>query len=89
MIEERRVADTQWHLDKKVPVALILAILFQTGVALWWAAAISGRVEQLEKTTLSRSNIPDRVTRLEVILEQLPKTLDRIEQKLDQKLDKK
>ena len=81
--------DTRWHLDKKVPIALILAILAQTGAALWWASAIDYRVNTLEERSKSRDLIPERVTRLEVIVEQLPKTLDRIETKLDRKLDKK
>ena len=34
----------QWHLDKRVPIALIFAIALQTGGALWWAASIQARV---------------------------------------------
>ena len=34
----------QWHLDKRVPIALIFAIALQTGGALWWAASIQTRV---------------------------------------------
>lgn len=87
MIEnEKRVnrrAEDQWHLDKRVPISLILAIVAQTGAALWWASATNQRVSELEKFVLSRVTLPDRVTRLEVIAEQLPKTLDRIEGKLD------
>lgn len=37
-----------WHLDKRVPVALIFAILLQTGAGFWWAASINERVNNLE-----------------------------------------
>jgi len=90
MIEmtERRIEYLKWHLDKRVPIAMIVAILFQTGIFIWLIAKLDSRVEALERTSLSRSTIPDRVTRLEVIVEQLPRTLERIENKLDKKLDK-
>jgi hypothetical protein len=38
------VVEAHWHLDKRVPVAIIFAILLQTGGAIWWAANISARV---------------------------------------------
>lgn len=38
-----------WHLDKKVPLALILAILGQTLMGVWWAAGMAARVEQHER----------------------------------------
>ncbi|CAN0382271.1 unnamed protein product [Phaeothamnion confervicola] len=37
-----------WHLDKQIPLALISAILIQTGAAFWWASSISERVVMLE-----------------------------------------
>jgi hypothetical protein len=34
----------QWHLDKRVPVAIIFAIFMQTAGAIWWASSIQSRV---------------------------------------------
>ena len=59
----------QWHLDKRVPIALILAILLQTGGALWWAAAVSERVNYLEKQLSASAPQADRLTRVEVKIE--------------------
>jgi cell division protein FtsB len=39
----------QWHLDKKVPVAIIFAILVQTAGAVWWASGITVRMSQIER----------------------------------------
>jgi TolA-binding protein len=39
------VASDDWHLDKRVPITLILALLAQTAGMVWWAASISGRVD--------------------------------------------
>lgn len=38
-----------WHLDKRVPLALILTILGQTAVAFWWAATLESRVGVVER----------------------------------------
>jgi predicted esterase YcpF (UPF0227 family) len=37
-----------WHLDRKVPIALILALIAQGAVALSWANYISSDVQQLK-----------------------------------------
>ena len=37
--------DGNWHLDKKVPLAIILVLVLQTGSIAWWAGTIQGRVE--------------------------------------------
>ena len=39
----------QWHLDKRVPIALIFAIMVQSASAIWWAAGISERMSQIER----------------------------------------
>lgn len=65
-----------WHLDKRVPIALIAAIIVQTVTIVWWAASIDARVighdrriERIE-TTIERARENDsaliqRVTRME------------------------
>jgi hypothetical protein len=35
-------------LDKRIPIALILAVMMQTAGAVWWAASISARLDQTE-----------------------------------------
>jgi len=63
------IDDRQWHLDKKVPLALILAIMIQTGGALWWASAVSERVNFLEKQLTMFGPQEGRLTRVEVKIE--------------------
>lgn len=38
---------SHWHLDKRVPLALIVTIAIQTAAALWWAASVTFRVDGL------------------------------------------
>lgn len=40
--------DGHWHLDRKVPLAIIIAIVAQTVAATWWAASLAAKVEMIE-----------------------------------------
>ena len=47
--EEMTEDNTRWHLDKRVPIALVVLIIAQTAGAIWWASAINGSILALEK----------------------------------------
>jgi TolA-binding protein len=36
---------TAWHLDKRIPIALIVTLIVQTGLAVWWVSNLSHRVD--------------------------------------------
>ena len=38
-----------WHLDRKVPLALIVTMAIQTLGVIWWAASLSTRVDHQER----------------------------------------
>lgn len=40
-----------WHLDKRVPIALIVTIVLQTAGLVWWAASLEGRLMRVERDT--------------------------------------
>jgi len=42
-------AQRHWALDKHVPIALIFAIAMQSAGAVWWAAGITERMDQIER----------------------------------------
>ncbi len=65
MVEEQRIYDREWHLDKKVPVALMAVLLTQTVGIVWWAAGITARVDQLEHVAVSTAPQAERIIRLE------------------------
>jgi len=59
-----------WHLDKRVPVAIIFALLFQTVGAIWWASGLTQQVEQNVSaiSTLDTSMQSDRrATQLQAV----------------------
>jgi hypothetical protein len=61
--------ESQWHLDKKVPLALIFAIAMQTAAALWWASKVDSRVDALERKTDNVQTQNDKIIRLEAKME--------------------
>jgi hypothetical protein len=62
-------ADTAWHLDKKVPIALIVAIAVQSGSMVWWAASASERLNVLERKAEIAAPQAERLARVETKLE--------------------
>jgi hypothetical protein len=40
--------DKRWHLDKRVPLALIFALFMQTIAAAWWASNTDSRLSVVE-----------------------------------------
>ena len=79
-------ASNSWHVDKRVPVALIFTLLFQGSIGIWWGSQISARVAALEESRLELRNNPDRITRLETALSAVQRTVEKIDLKMDRVL---
>lgn len=45
MTPERR--EEKWHVGKEIPVAVILAFFVQTIGAVWWAATLTAKIDEL------------------------------------------
>lgn len=71
--DDGRPADAKWHLDKKIPIALIvslfLGLMAQTTFFVSWKATIESRVEHLEADSLARAPQAERIIRLETKLD--------------------
>ena len=77
-----------WHVDKRVPLALIFAIFVQSVAAVWWAATATSRIDYLEMRTEDSSDRVQRLIRLEVDIQTLKQTVNKIDRKLDQLTEK-
>jgi hypothetical protein len=73
-----RDPDTHWTLDRRVPLALILALVLQTAGLVWWASSLSERVNTLERRAEATAPQGDRLTRVEVKLEGVQSGIDEI-----------
>mgnify|MGYP005989498795 CR=1 FL=1 len=66
-----------WQLDRKIPVALIITLLVQTAGFAFWVGQLSVRIDQLELQSQRYLTNGDRLTRLEVRIENLIETVNR------------
>lgn len=71
--------------DKFVGPATLVYVVSATFTAIWWAASVSARIEDAERKIQSASSTADRLTRVETILLNVDKQLDKIDAKLDER----
>jgi peptidoglycan hydrolase CwlO-like protein len=77
----------QWHLDKRVPIALIFTLFVQSAAAIWWAASINQRMASNEATitavkadqTAAGKELETQKTQVAVLVEQLGNTNKNLE----------
>ena len=77
------MSDTAWHLDRKVPIALILALTVNIVVGIWWASKLDSRVGSIEKWIESNGRIDARLAVIEEQQKVIQKVVERIETRLD------
>lgn len=68
-----------FHIDKRVPVALIVTMLAQTAGIVWWAATLQAAQAQ---SLVDSRRIEERVVRIEMLRDDLSVRVIRIEEKL-------
>jgi cell division protein FtsB len=86
--------ENSWHLDKRIPIAFLLAILMQTATAVWWAADQAGSMHrvradvlllQAERREEARANamLRETLATLKETAIQQQRTLERIERQME------
>lgn len=78
--------DNQWHLDKKVPISLIVTITLQFAAGVWFASKLDARVSNLESNKTEQKERDDRqdraqadmVTLLRSDMQEIKARLDRL-----------
>lgn len=76
--QDQNTEDGEWHLDKRVPIAMILALAMHAGATLWWAASLSERVNVLERYQTTSAPQSDRLTRVEEKIESIKEGITEI-----------
>lgn len=79
MAELNDPASGSWHLDKRVPVAMIITLIGHAAASIWFAAALAERVSNLERQVATMAPQADRLTRVEVKIESIKEGIARIE----------
>lgn len=62
-------SEKRWHLDKRIPIALIITLALQTAAGIWWASSLSERVNTLERDSAKSAPNVERIVRLETRIE--------------------
>lgn len=70
-------------LDKRMSLALLIAIALETTGGLLWAGATIERIDALERHVESARPVAERLARVEAQLEAMRHQLDRIETKVE------
>jgi hypothetical protein len=81
------VATEEWHLDKKVPVTIIVALVLQTlgiiYVGTAWKTEVDFRISSLERLNEDNKSQEGRIIAVEQQLNYITDSLKRIEAKLE------
>lgn len=81
--------DTRWHLDKRVPIGLIGAVLVQTISFVWFISKIDSRVSSLESGVVMQRDRDDRQDRASADAAANVRTdLKEIDRKLDRLIER-
>ena len=83
-------SNNSWHLDKKVPLSLIFAMLIQAAMVIWAVADIKKDVEILKSRVATQQDRDDRQDKtLEEVVSRLQTQLERMDGKLDRLIEKR
>ena len=81
------MAAEEWHLDKKVPVTIIVALVLQTlgiiYVGTAWKTEVDFRISSLERLNEDNKSQEGRIIAVEQQLNYITDSLKRIEAKLE------
>ena len=82
--------DENWHLDRKVPLTLIFAMLVQAGMVIWAVADIKKEVELLKAQTMMQRDRDERQDRSAAeAYQRLSYQLEKIDAKIDRLTEKR
>ena len=74
---------SSWHLNKGIPITLILAVLVQAAWVAWWAASVTKDITKLQQEQILNDQINVEVIEARQRWVQVHNSLNRIEKRLD------
>lgn len=73
----RRDDDNGWHLDKRVPLALIIVLLAQAFGFGFWGATMQERIVRNAEALANLGEVRERLLVVETVLHRIEANLDR------------
>jgi len=71
-------AADHWDLDKRIPIAIVAAIVVQTASIMFWVGSIDTRVAMLEGSQAANQDVRERVIRMEEQLKHIAFGVDQL-----------
>ena len=71
-----------WHLDRRVPIALLVAILAQTACFGFWVGGLVARVGHVEQWQSDNARVDARLAVLETQTAEIMRILGRLESRM-------
>lgn len=79
--------EQHWHLDRKVPITIVIALAIQTLTFIYvgtaWKTEVEYRIISLEKANEERKSQEGRIIAMEQKLQYITEGVRRIENKID------
>lgn len=72
-------ASVRWHLDRRVPVVIVVTLMLQAAGSVWWASDMSARVSALESAIVANNQDRERLVRVETTVQSIDLRLARME----------
>lgn len=57
--------EEHWHIDRRIPVAVLLTLSLNLGAFVWWAASSNERLNSVETFMRNQTSNSERLVRLE------------------------
>jgi hypothetical protein len=64
-MNDRPPRRSKFDFERRIPAALVVGFLLQTGGALFWTGSAAQRISEIERETRANENAVERVVRLE------------------------
>ena len=72
-------SEARWHLEKRVPIALIVAMFVQSAGLVWWVSKLDSRVAAVETFAVDNKGLLTDSAVLKTRLDNIERSLLRIE----------
>ena len=76
--------DTHWHLDRRIPVTLLVMLFLQMVGAIIWATQLDARVNRVEAQAEGSADIGETIARMDERLNNMRQDIGGMRQQLNQ-----
>jgi hypothetical protein len=80
-----RGPEEKWHVDKGIPLALMLSLAATTCSGIWYAALTSARINRLEEKIAEQVTFRDDIITLKIQVQNLTRLTERVEALLERR----